>query len=237
MEAHNGGSGPQHPETRTNSSRTKGVFEMKIASQRESAKVSLWQGLQFTVPAKLLGGLALGAMLVTATFLPVGSAQASPLAEPPVEAVAVDIEDEGGTGRLFEPWELGQGTNLYVNHSKPSRVGVLATPLVIVEPMVDIEDEGGTGRMFEPYELVQPLVDIEDEGGIGRMFEAYELAQPLVDIEDEGGTGRMFEAYELVQPLVDIEDEGGTGRMFEPWEYSNRAGENEQADIFPEVEL
>ena len=57
---------------------------MKIASQIENAKVSLWQGLQITVPGSCLGGLALGAMVITAVALPSGAAQPSPLSEPHV---------------------------------------------------------------------------------------------------------------------------------------------------------
>ena len=102
MKAHNDNSGKQLQEIRKNSSWIKGVFEMKIASQIENAKVSLRQGLKITVPAKLLGGLALGAMLMTAVALPSGAAQASPLTELPVGEVVMDIENEGGTVGLFE---------------------------------------------------------------------------------------------------------------------------------------
>lgn len=170
MKSHTDNSGPQHQETRGHSSRTEEVFDMEIPSQSERGKVSIWQILQVKATAKLVGGLALAAILTAALALPLGTGQASPLSDPPVQAAAVDIEVEGGTGSLFEPWELGHGTNPYMTDSGSVGGGVLA---------------------------------------------------PLVSVE----------------PLVDIEDEGGTGRMFEPWEYPNGAGENEQANIFPEVEL
>ena len=72
--------------------------------------------------------------------------------------------------------------------------------------------------------------------GYGDMSEEnLEIVPASVNV---AGTGRLFEAYELnIGASPDIEDEGGTGRMFEPWEYSNQAGENEWANIFPEVEL
>ena len=66
---------------------------------------------------------------------------------------------------------------------------------------------------------------------------------PVRTSNDLGGGITDFEGpytskvSSLPTQLMDIEDEGGTGRMFEPWEFSNWAGENEQANLFPEVEL
>ena len=168
---------------------------MKIASQIQNAKVSLLHGMKITVPAKLLGGLALGAILMTAVALPSGTAQASPLTEPPVEGMMVDIEDEGGTGRMFEPWEFGQGTNPYANQSDASPVGVLAAPLIVAEPLVDISDLGGGITDFE-----------------------------------EAWTSRVNVASDLGGGITDFE-EAWTGKV------RLNHNQNEQANIFPEVEL
>ncbi len=149
MKAQNNNPGNQLQETQKKSSSIKEGFEMKMASKIQSVMVNLLNGMKITVPAKLLGGLALGAILMTAVALPSGNAQASPLTEPPVTGMMVDIEDEGGTGRMFEPWELGQGTNPYANQSDASRVGVLAAPLVVAEPLVDISNLGGGITDFE----------------------------------------------------------------------------------------
>ncbi|MCI0787754.1 MAG: hypothetical protein J4O09_15720, partial [Chloroflexi bacterium] len=151
MKAHNDNSGKQLQETQKNSSWIKGVFEMKIVSQIENAKVSLRQGLKITVPAKLLGGLALGAMLMTAVALPSGAAQASPLTELPGGEVVMDIENEGGTVGLFEVWEFGQGTNPYLDNGKSVQGGVLAAPLYIAVPPVGSDLGGGITDFEEAY--------------------------------------------------------------------------------------
>ena len=153
----------------------------------------------------------MGAMLITATFLPSGTAQANPLSEPPVVETVIDIEDEGGTGRLFEPWELEQGSNPYMNHSKSSRGGLLAAPLVkIVEPLVDIEDEGGTGRMFEAYEL---NVSSDLGGGITDFEEAFtnkvnvgsDLGGGITDFE-EAYTNKVNVGSDLGGGITDFEE-------------------------------
>ena len=169
---------------------------MKMASKIQSVMVNLLNGMKITVPAKLLGGLALGAILMMAAALPSGNAQASPLTDPPVTGMMVDIEDEGGTGRMFEPWEFGEGTNPYVNQSDASRVGVLAAPLVIAEPLVDISNLGG---------------------GITDFEEAY-TSEVSMDISNLGGGITDFE---------------------EAWSSKVRSNhdQNEQANIFPEVQL
>ena len=169
---------------------------MKMASKIQIVMVNMLNGMKITVPAKLLGGLALGAILMTAVALPSGNAQASPLTEPPVTGMMVDIEDEGGTGRMFEPWEFGEGTNPYANQSYASRVGVLAAPLVIAELLVDISNLGGGTTDFE---------------------EAY-TSKVSMDISNLGGGITDFE---------------------EAWTSKARLdhGQNEQANIFPEVEL
>ena len=96
MKAQNNNSGNQLQETQKKSSSRKEGFEMKMASKIQSVMVNLLNGMKITVPAKLLGGLALGAILMTAVALPSGNAQASPLFAGPVAEVLVDTEDEGG---------------------------------------------------------------------------------------------------------------------------------------------
>ena len=73
MKAHDDSQGPQHWETKRNSSGTKEGFEMKIASRIQNVKVSLLHGMKITVPAKLLGGLVLGVTLMTAIALSSGT--------------------------------------------------------------------------------------------------------------------------------------------------------------------
>ena len=190
---------------------------MKIASQIQNAKVSLLHGMKITVPAKLLGGLALGAILMTAVAVPEGRAQASPLTEPPVEGMMVDIEDEGGTGRMFEPWEFGQGTNPYANQSDASPVGVLAAPLIVAEPLVDISNLGGGITDFEETYTSVVSMDISNLGG------------GITDFE-EAWTSRVSVASDLGGGITDFE-EAWTGKV------RLNHNQNEQANIFPEVEL
>ena len=139
---------------------------MKMASKIQNVMVNLLNGMKITVPAKLLGGLALGAILMAAVALPSGNAQASPLTEPPVTGMTVDIENEGGTGRMFEAWEFGEGTNPYANQRDSSQVGVLAAPLVIAEPLVDISNLGGGITDFEETWTSEVNVVSDLGGGI-----------------------------------------------------------------------
>ena len=87
MKAHNHNPGPQHQETKRDSSWIKGGVEMKIVSQIQSVKVNLLNGLKINAPAKLLGGLALGAILITTVALSSGTTPASPLSANPVSEV------------------------------------------------------------------------------------------------------------------------------------------------------
>ena len=82
MKAHDDSQGPQHWETKRNSSGTKEGFEMKIASRIQNVKVSLLHGMKITVPAKLLGGLVLGVTLMTAIALSSGATYAAEPSQP-----------------------------------------------------------------------------------------------------------------------------------------------------------
>ena len=191
---------------------------MKMASKIQNVMVNLLNGMKITVPAKLLGGLALGAILMTAAALPSGNAQASPLTEPPVSGMLVDIEDEGGTGRMFEPWEFGQGANPYANQSDVSRVGVLAAPLVIAEPLVDISNLGGGITDFEEAYTSVVSMDISNLGGGITDFEEAYTSEVSMDISNLGGGITDFE--EAYTSMVRLNHD-----------------QNEQANTFPEVEL
>ena len=217
MKAHNDNSGKQLQEIRKNSSWIKGVFEMKITSQIQSLKVSLRQGLKITVPAKLLGGLALGAMLLTAVALPSGAAQASPLTELPGGEVVMDIENEGGTVGLFEPWEFGQGTNPYLDNGKSVRGGVLGAPLYIAEAAAG-SDLGGGITDFEEAYTTKVNAGSDLGGGITDFEEAY-TTKVNVSSDLGGGITDFEEAY---TSEVNVVSDLGVG---------------EQANIFPEVEL
>ena len=252
---------------------------MKIASKIQNVKVSLLNGMKITVPEKLLGGLALGAILMTAVALPSGTAQASPLTEPPVTGMRVDIEDEGGTGRMFEPWELGQGTNPYASQSDASQVGVLAAPILIVEPLVDISNLGGGITDFEEAYTSEVNMVSDLGGGITDFEEAYtskvnvvsDLGGGITDFEEAytskvnvvsdlgGGITDFEEAYtskvnvvsDLGGGITDFEEAytsevnvvsnlgGGITDFEEAYtsEVSLLHPENEQANLFPEVEL
>ena len=102
-------------------------------------------------------------------------------------------------------------------------------------------DLGGGSADFEEAYTSEVNVGSDLGGGITDFEEAY-TTKVNAGSDLGGGITDFEEAYtnkasSLPAQLVDIEDEGGTGRMFEPWEFSNRGGENEQANIFPEVEL
>jgi len=217
MKAQNNNSGQQLQETQKNSSSIKGGFEMKMASKIQNVMVNLLNGMKITVPAKLLGGLALGAILMAAVALPSGNAQASPLTEPPVTGMTVDIEDEGGTGRMFEAWEFGEGTNPYANQRDSSQVGVLAAPLLIAEPLVDVSDLGGGITDFEEAYTSEVSMDVSDLGGITDFEEAY-TSEVSMDIRNLGGGITDFEEAWTSKVRMDHD-------------------QNEQANIFPEVEL
>jgi len=74
-------------------------------------------------------GLGLGAVPASLSVAGYGNMSEENLEIVPAKlTLSPDIEDEGGTGRLFEAYELNVG----------------ASP--------DIEDEGGTGRLFEHWE-------------------------------------------------------------------------------------
>ena len=217
MKAQNNNSGQQLQETQKNSSSIKGGFEMKMASKIQNVMVNLLNGMKITVPAKLLGGLALGAILMAAVALPSGNAQASPLTEPPVTGMTVDIENEGGTGRMFEAWEFGEGTNPYANQRDSSQVGVLAAPLLIAEPLVDVSDLGGGITDFEEAYTSEVSMDVSDLGGITDFEEAY-TSEVSMDIRNLGGGITDFEEAWTSKVRMDHD-------------------QNEQANIFPEVEL
>ncbi len=167
---------------------------MKIVSQIQSVKVNLLNGLKINAPAKLLGGLALGAILITSVALSSGTTPASPLSANPVpEAVRSSSDLGGGITDFEEP---------YVNAVRSSS-----------------DLGGGITDFEEPY--------------LNAVRSSSDLGGGITDFE-EPYTSKVSS---LPTQLVDIEDEGGTGRMFEPWEFSNWAGENEQANLFPEVDL
>ena len=131
MKAHTGNPGLQHQETLRNSSRIKEIFEMKIASQIESAKVSLRQGLQITVPAKLLGGLALSAVLMGATVLSFSPAYADEPESSLVREQVIHPEDDPfGTITGYKDARMRTST----------QGGVLGAPLLSAT-VVDLEDD------------------------------------------------------------------------------------------------
>ncbi len=167
---------------------------MKIVSQIQSVKVNLLNGLKISAPAKLLGGLALGAILITSVALSSSTTPASPLSANPVSEAVIDIDDLGGGITDFE-------------EAYTSKVNVAS------------DLGGGITDFEEPY--------------VNAVRSSSELGGGITDFE-ELYTSKVSS---LPTQLVDTEDEGGTGRMFEPWEFSNWAGENEQANLFPEVEL
>ncbi len=186
---------------------------MKIVSQIQSVKVNLLNGLKINAPVKLLGGLALGAILITSVALSSGTTPTSPLSANPVSVAVIDIDDLGGGITDFE--------EPYVN-------AVRASAVEVQWDLEDIFNSSSTGLTSEPVEVQW---DLED------MFNAVRSGSDL-----GGGITDFEELYtskvsSLSTQLVDIEDEGGTGRMFAPWEFSNWAGENNQANLFPEVEL
>ncbi len=75
---------------------------MKIVSQIQSVRVNLLNGLKNNALAKLLGGLALGAILITSVALSSGTTPVSPLSASPVSEAVIDIDDLGGGITDFE---------------------------------------------------------------------------------------------------------------------------------------
>ena len=77
-------------------------IEMRLAMQMTDVKTWLSKGLATKTPGKILGGLALGALLMTATALPLGPAFADGPSRPSTsEQIVVDFEEdymhEGGS--------------------------------------------------------------------------------------------------------------------------------------------
>ena len=118
---------------------------MKIVSQIQSVKVNLLNGLKFNAPAKLLGGLALGAILITSVALSSGTTPASPLPANPVpEAVRSSSDLGGGITDFEEP---------YVN-------AVRASAVEVQWDLEDIFNSSSTGLTSEPVEVQWDLEDM-----------------------------------------------------------------------------
>ena len=81
---------------------------MKIVSQIQSVKVSLLQGMKISVPAKLLAGLAIAAILMTAAALPLGTGEASKVAVSDLGGSITDFE-EPYTSKVNVVSDLGGG--------------------------------------------------------------------------------------------------------------------------------
>ena len=119
------------------------VIEMKLVNLSKQLNIKVSQVLSTTTPAKLLGGLALGALLMTATALPTGSAWADEPASPAVNTRSIStdqfwgpyyermIEAEGRWARLSPKLAIGGGDDAdedgYVTSGSPKlapRLGI-----------------------------------------------------------------------------------------------------------------
>ena len=101
---------------------------MKIVSQIQSVKVNLLNGLKFNAPVKLLGGLALGAILITSVALSSGTTPASPLSASSVSEAVINIDDLGG-GIPDDEWMFN--SPYHQDFSNGSSAEVRVTPSTV----------------------------------------------------------------------------------------------------------
>ena len=91
------GTGTTHQEF----SNKKEEIQMNRTNTIRKLNMRLSNSVSRNFPAKVIGGLALGALLAVATALPLSPAQASPLTVPPVEKLATDIESTFGLAEEY----------------------------------------------------------------------------------------------------------------------------------------
>lgn len=101
-------------------SKVKEAFEMKLEMYISDATNRVSNGLSNMNPAKLLGGLAVGAFLMTATFLPLGPINAD---GPSSSLVSEDIVTAGGGDQIpGDVWMFD--APFYEDFTEASSVGV-----------------------------------------------------------------------------------------------------------------
>ena len=237
--------------------KVKGGFEMKGTNHITDVTTWLPKGLKSKTVAKVLGGLAIGALMLTATGLAIETGQASDPVSNPASVATTKIG--GGISDFEEPYvnavrsnsDLGGGITdfeePYVNAVRSSSDlggGITDDEWMFISPYRQDFSNGSSAEVRVTPSVVQGIPDDEwmsnspfhqDFSAVGKLGveTAAVTVQGITDFEEPYTSS----VSSLPTQLVDIEDEGGTGRMFEPWEFSNLAGENEQANLFPEVEL
>ncbi len=132
---------------------------MKMASKIQSVMVNRFNGIKITVPAKLLGGLALGAILMTAVALPSGNVHASPL---------VDISNLGGGITDFEEPYTGD-----VNVDSDLGGGITDFEEALTSKVNVISDLGGGITDFEEPYTGKVNIASDLGGGITDFEEPY----------------------------------------------------------------
>ncbi|MFQ6027720.1 MAG: hypothetical protein ACE5Q6_09535 [Dehalococcoidia bacterium] len=150
--------------------------------------VNIWlsENLTAKTPAKLLGGLALGALLITATALPLGSIQADEPNQPLVSEKVVIDPEEGPFGAItgyvdeFEEWGMA-----------PHGIARETSPVVdrAGEYVDEFEEWGmvldGTSRATSPVvDRAGEYVDEFEEWGMVLHGIARETS-PVVDLAGE----------------------------------------------------
>ena len=158
---------------------------------------------------------------------------------------------------------FGQGANPYANQSDASRAGVLAAPLVIAEPLVDISNLGGGITDFE--EAYTGEVNVASDSGLPiTADDEWIFGSPYVELnlgavnspanvacdlgggitaDDEWIFGSPFVELNLgaVTPPANVASDLGDGITDFEEAYTSKVSllqtQNEQANIFPEVEL
>lgn len=83
-------------------SQIKEVIEMKLVNLSKQLNIKVSRFLNTKTPAKLLGGIALGAMLMTATALPMGSVHEDDSGSPLASAGFVSNDEFAFEGSLSD---------------------------------------------------------------------------------------------------------------------------------------
>ena len=180
-------------------------MEMKTASHTGQLSIRLPGILNKKTTAKLLGGIALGAMLMTATALPFGSAHADDPARPLSREAGISYNQQ--LDQLLE-WEGISGS-----HAGAAKL-VRRSTFTNEEKLDQINDWEGAAKVtrsagFTYQEQLVGLTDIEGAPKVTRNS-GFALQEQLVGLMDIEGAPKVtrnsgFTYEEQLEGLMDIE--------------------------------